>query len=194
MYQTCSQFQAAVADSFPTATRASRGALFDPVFRALTQLCALLVALVVFSIFGVLLIDAWPALSKFGWRFLISDAWNPVKDTFGALSPTYGTLVTSAIAMLIGIPVSFGIALFITELAPALAQAAGWHRDRTAGRHPQHYLRDVGAVRVRAVFADNIQPWITDHLGHWPLIGRACFRDRRWGSAFLPPALSWPSW
>ena len=171
MSQSRVQLQAAVANDMPGAARAGRGALFDPVFRALTQLCALLVALIVLSIFGVLLIDAWPALSKFGWHFLISSAWNPVKDMFGALAPTYGTLVTSAIAMLIGIPVSFGIALFITELAPGwLKQPVGVAIELLAAI-PSIIYGLWGLFVFAPLFADNVQPWVTDHVGSWPIIG-----------------------
>jgi phosphate transport system permease protein len=67
----------------------------------------------------VALVDgAWPALSHFGFGFFVGAAWNPVTENFGAMAPIYGTLVTSFIAMLIGIPVAFGVALFITELCP----------------------------------------------------------------------------
>ena len=69
---------------------------------------------------------------------------------FGALAPIYGTLVTSAIALLIGVPVSFGIALFLTEMCPRRAQATAGHRGRIAGGGPVDHLRDVGPVRVRA--------------------------------------------
>jgi phosphate transport system permease protein len=61
---------------------------------------------------------ALPALRTFGIAFLFSDVWNPVTEKFGALAPIYGTLVTSAIAMLVGIPVAFGVAVFITEICP----------------------------------------------------------------------------
>jgi phosphate transport system permease protein len=61
---------------------------------------------------------ALPALRTFGVAFLFADVWNPVTEKFGALAPIYGTLVTSAIAMLIGIPVAFGVAVFITEICP----------------------------------------------------------------------------
>ena len=70
---------------------------------------------------------------------------------YGALAPIYGTLVTSAMALLIGVPVSFGIALFITELAPTLAQAPDWYRRGVAGGRPQHHLWHVGPVRVCAL-------------------------------------------
>jgi len=70
------------------------------------------------SIGMIFLAAALPALAAFGPAFFVTSVWNPVTDRFGALAPIYGTVVTSAIAMLIGIPVAFGIALFITELSP----------------------------------------------------------------------------
>jgi phosphate transport system permease protein len=98
---------------------ARRGVAADAAFRALTVLFALVVLLVLCGIIAALVIGALPALRTFGLGFILTDVWNPVRQKFGALAPIYGTLVTSLIAMLIGIPVAFGIALFITELCPA---------------------------------------------------------------------------
>ena len=100
-----------------TTTR-GHGAFGDIVFRTLTQLFALLVLIVLGGVIVSLISGAWPALERFGFGFLVGEAWNPVTEIFGALAPVYGTLVTSAIAMLVGIPVAFGVALFITELCP----------------------------------------------------------------------------
>ena len=83
-----------------------------------TLLAALLVGGLLFAILASLLFDSLPALHKFGFHFLVSSEWNPVSEQFGALPAIYGTLVTSAIAMVLGVPVSFGIAVFITQLAP----------------------------------------------------------------------------
>jgi len=95
-----------------------RGIVFDKLFYHSTHLCALAVLLVIIAIIISLVIGALPALKKFGFAFISSTDWNPVTEEFGALVSIYGTLLTSAIAMAIGIPVSFGIALFITELCP----------------------------------------------------------------------------
>ena len=100
------------------ASTGRHGALGDAVFRSLTLLFALLVLVVLGGVILSLVSGALPALEHFGLRFLVTEAWNPVTEKFGALAPVYGTLVTSAIAMLIGIPVAFGVALFITELCP----------------------------------------------------------------------------
>ncbi|NBT69658.1 MAG: phosphate ABC transporter permease subunit PstC, partial [Betaproteobacteria bacterium] len=66
-----------------------------------------------------LTISAWPAISRYGFGFLTSTSWDPVKQDFGGLVMIYGTLMTSLIALLIAVPVSFGIAVFLTELSPA---------------------------------------------------------------------------
>src|SRR4051794_35694209 len=99
-----------------------RSAVPDIAFRALTVIFALVVLLLLCGILATLIAGALPALETFGPGFLVTSAWNPVTEKFGALAPVYGTLVTSAIAMLIAIPVAFGIALFITELCPAPLQ------------------------------------------------------------------------
>jgi phosphate transport system permease protein len=92
--------------------------LLDRLFRGATLMFAFLVLALLAGIIATLLIGAWPSIKTFGLGFFISSEWNPVTQKFGALVPIVGTLVTSAIALLIGIPVSFGIALFITELSP----------------------------------------------------------------------------
>ncbi len=74
---------------------------------------ALLVGIIVSLFFG-----AWPAIRQFGLGFLVSTEWDPVQEKFGGLVMIYGTLMTSFIALLIAVPVSFGIALFLTELSP----------------------------------------------------------------------------
>jgi phosphate transport system permease protein len=95
------------------------GAIGDVVFRTLTFLFALLVLLILGGVIVSLIAGAWPALRTFGFfSFVTSEVWNPVTGQFGALAPIYGTLVTSAIAMLVGIPVAFGVAVFITEISP----------------------------------------------------------------------------
>jgi phosphate transport system permease protein len=100
------------------ARRRPAGSAGDALFRGLTIFFALLVLAILGGVIVSLVYGAWPALRQFGFGFLVNGAWNPVTENFGALAPIYGTLVTSLIAMLIGIPVAFGVALFITELCP----------------------------------------------------------------------------
>ncbi|HVV94429.1 MAG TPA: phosphate ABC transporter permease subunit PstC [Hyphomicrobiales bacterium] len=91
----------------------------DRLFAGLTRGAAILVLVLLGGVMVALLVGAWPALSAFKLGFLTSQIWNPVTNRYGALAAIYGTLVTSAIAMIIGIPVSIGIAVFLTELCPA---------------------------------------------------------------------------
>jgi phosphate transport system permease protein len=107
-----------VAIQRATAQRRPSGGIGDVVFRGLTVFFAVLVLVILGGVIVSLVYGAWPALRKFGFGFVVNSAWNPVTENFGALAPIYGTLVTSLIAMLIGIPVAFGVALFITELCP----------------------------------------------------------------------------
>src|SRR5690242_12484082 len=94
------------------------GVIGDAVFQSLTFLFALLVLLILGGVIVALIDGALPAFRTFGLSFIATEVWNPVTEKFGALAPIYGTLVTSAIAMVVGIPVAFGIAIFITEICP----------------------------------------------------------------------------
>jgi len=94
----------------------------DMIFGALVKLSALIVLLLLGGIIVSLIVSSWPSIQKFGFAFLWTKTWDAPNEEFGALVPIYGTLVTSLIALIIAVPVSFGIALFLTELAP------GWLR------------------------------------------------------------------
>ena len=90
----------------------------DKGFEWLTRTFAFLVFSLLLAILASLIVGSQLTLEKYGFSFIWSSEWDPVKEEFGALIPIYGTLMTSLIAMLIAVPVSFGIALFLTELSP----------------------------------------------------------------------------
>ncbi|MCT8249009.1 phosphate ABC transporter permease PstC [Proteus faecis] len=90
----------------------------DVIFSALVRLAALITLLLLTGIIVSLIFASWPSIQQFGLSFLWSKEWDPPAQEFGALVPIYGTIVTSVIALIIAVPVSFGIALFLTELAP----------------------------------------------------------------------------
>src|SRR2546422_7172708 len=94
--------------------------LGDVTFSWITRACAISVLLILGGIILSLIAGAWPAIKAYGLSFLFASRWAPSADppVLGALGPIYGTLVTSAIAMLIAIPVGLGIAIFLTELCP----------------------------------------------------------------------------
>jgi phosphate transport system permease protein len=100
------------------ATRVARFGRADRWFEAVTFTFAALVLLAMAALLLSLLVQAWPALEKFGLGFLYGTTWSPSDDVYGAVIAVYGTLVTSAIALLFAVPISFGIALFLTESCP----------------------------------------------------------------------------
>jgi len=148
-----------------------RQALLDLLFRGITRLSAFGVLALLAAILGSLIIGSLPAINAFGLGFLTSSDWDPVNEQFGAVIPIFGTLVTSGIALLIGIPVSFGIALFLTELSPrVLRRPFGIAIELLAGI-PSIIYGMWGLFVFAPLFADYIEPWINRHIGHMPYIG-----------------------
>lgn len=100
-----------------TARKAGAG---DTRFRWVSLSAALLVLLIFAGVIGALIEGSMPAFKAFGFGFITEEAWRPSREIFGALGPIYGTLITSAIAMIIALPVGIGIAIFLTELCPRM--------------------------------------------------------------------------
>jgi phosphate transport system permease protein len=96
----------------------SRFAAGDKFFRLLTQSAALAVLLILGGVIASLVKGSMPAFQAFGLDFFTTQIWNPVTEKFGALAPIYGTVVTSAIAMVVAVPLGIGVAVFLTELCP----------------------------------------------------------------------------
>jgi phosphate transport system permease protein len=151
--------------------RLKRQQLLDIVFRNTTMLFAFLVLAVLVGIILSLFVGSLPAIKTFGFKFFYSDEWNPVTEQFGALVPIVGTLATSIIALLIGIPVSFGIALFLTELSPRwMKRPLGIAVELLAGI-PSIIYGMWGFFVFAPVFAEKVEPWLTEHLGSMAVIG-----------------------
>ena len=143
----------------------------DWLFFNLTRLFALITLLTLFGIIVSLVVGAWPSLQRFGLSFLWSPDWNPPREKFGALVPIYGTLVTSLIALLIAVPVSFGIALFLTELSPGwLRRPLGIAIELLAGI-PSIVYGMWGLLVFAPLFGDTFQPALAQTLGRLPLVG-----------------------
>ena len=155
-----------------TAAKLKRQLLFDRIFRKTTWFFTLIVFAVLIAVIGSLLIGSMPAIKAFGFNFLFSADWNPVTEKFGALVPIIGTLTTSIIALSIGIPVSFGIALFLTELSPPwLRRSLGTAIELLAGI-PSIIYGMWGLFVFAPFFAQTIQPWLQNTLGAVPGIGQ----------------------
>jgi phosphate transport system permease protein len=108
--------------------------LGDLIFAALARGAAILTLLLLAAILVSLVIGAWPSIRAYGLSFLWTAEGDPVQEVFGGLVMIYGTLVTSLIAVLIAVPVSFGIALFLTELSPRWLKRP--HPDQRWGKLP----------------------------------------------------------
>ncbi len=154
-----------------TTTQLKRQHWIDIIFRNITRFFAFLVLALLLGIMLSLLLGSLPSIKAFGFGFLFSDEWNPVTEKFGALVPIFGTLVTSFIALLIGIPVSFGIALFLTELSPAwLRRPLGTAIELLAGI-PSIIYGMWGLFVFAPIFAAHVQPWLQATFGDAPYVG-----------------------
>ena len=154
-----------------TASGRRGGVIGDVVFRSLTFLFALLVLLILGGVIVALIDGALPAFRTFGLSFVVTEAWNPVTEKFGALAPIYGTLLTSAIAMLVGIPVAFGVALFITEICPLWLKRPLATMIELLAAIPSIIYGIWGLFVFSPFVQEYIEPAIIDTFGQIPGIG-----------------------
>lgn len=149
---------------------AGRHRIPDLLFRSGTGFLAYMVLFLLVAIAVSLFWEGWQAFDTFGFHFLWSEDWDPVSDQYGALIPIYGTVVSALIAMILAVPVSFGIALFVTELAPGwLRQPVSSGIELLAGI--PSIIFGMWGLFVFAPAFSNVEPWISDHLGNWPVVG-----------------------
>lgn len=154
--------------SIPTVKRFRYGdALFAGLFRGAAILTLLMLAGIIIS----LIIGAIPAFKEFGLGFIWSNEWDPVQNRYGGLVMIYGTLATSLIALLIAIPVSFGIAIFLTELSPKwLKQPLGIAIELLAAI-PSIVYGMWGLLVFGPLLADYVQVPLQNMLGDVPYLG-----------------------
>jgi phosphate transport system permease protein len=161
-----------------------RDARNDKLFRR-TLTAAVVFVLVALA--GAALSMLWggrEVLAHEGLSFFFSSEWNPVENKYGALAPIYGTVVTAIIAMLIGVPISFGIALFLTEVAPRwLRGPVGTAIELLAGI-PSIIYGMWGLFVLVPVMTEYVTPWINENMGTLPLVG-AVFRGPPLGIGIL---------
>lgn len=145
--------------------------LQDMVFHKVTLMFALLVLAGMFGILVSLAMEAVPALREFGVEFLWTNVWNVPDDQYGARIAIYGTVVTSLIALLVAVPVSFGIALFLTETCPVwLRRPLGTAIELLAGV-PSIIYGIWGLFIFAPLFSEYVQPYLQSAFGDLPLVG-----------------------
>ncbi|HQW81280.1 MAG TPA: phosphate ABC transporter permease subunit PstC [Pseudomonadota bacterium] len=151
--------------------RAIRDARHDLRFRGLVATAGGFVLLALGGAALSMLWGGWETFSTFGLDFVTSSNWDAIDQQFGAWVPIYGTLVTAAIAMIIAVPASFGIALFLTEVAPTwLRTPVGTAIELLAGI-PSIIYGMWGLFVFVPMLAEHVYPWIDANLGQWPLVG-----------------------
>ncbi|GLU30272.1 phosphate ABC transporter permease PstC [Trinickia caryophylli] len=145
--------------------------LGDIVFGNLACLAAIVTLLLLGGIIVSLIVASMPTIQKFGLSFLWNADWDPPNDTFGALVPVYGTIVTSIIALVIAVPVSFGIALFLTELSPTWLRRPLGIAIELLAAIPSIVYGMWGLLVFAPIFAQYFEKPIGQVLGTVPIIG-----------------------
>ena len=148
-----------------------RDARSDRLFRYALSAAVVFVLVALASAALSMLWGGREVLAHEGLSFFYSTEWNPVENKYGALAPIYGTVVTALIAMVIGVPISFGIAFFLTEVAPRwLRGPVGSAIELLAGI-PSIIYGMWGLFVLVPVMTQYVTPWINDHIGTLPIIG-----------------------
>jgi phosphate transport system permease protein len=191
-----------VAATFPTVThdklnaskrqatpggpgRSVRAPWGDALFAFLATASAWLTLSLLVGIILSLIVGALPAIREYGLSFLWTSEWNPPEDRYGGLVMIYGTLMTSIIALVIAVPVSFGIALFLTELSPGWLKRPLGIAIELLAAVPSIVYGMWGLMVFGPILADYVQVACRS----WA----RCFRVPRWALVCWPPASSWPS-
>lgn len=138
--------------------------LADRIFRMATALCAMVSFLIITGIFIELVRNSLPSISRFGFSFLVSQSWDPVANEFGALSSVYGTIVSTLIALVIAIPMSLLITLFLVELAPPFMSKVVGHAIELLAAIPSIIFGMWGLFVFAPFMAEHIQPRLQSDL------------------------------
>jgi phosphate transport system permease protein len=156
-----------------TVTLGGRGQFLDPLFKYSTMFFSVVVLGVLGGIIAYLAWGSVEAFRTFGFGFLTSDAWNPAEEihAFGALLPLYGTLMTAIIAMLVGVPLSFGVAIFITEICPTWAKRTLSTAIELLAGIPSIIYGMWGAFTIAPLMQEYVEPFLIRTVGNAPLIG-----------------------
>jgi len=160
----------------------------DKVFFGLTYSFAAFVLLILAGILLSLVIGSWPAFERLGLGFFTSASWNPVTEKFGALAPVYGTLVTSLIAILFGVPISLGIVIVLTELAPVWLRRPIGTAIELLAAIPSIIYGMWGLFVFVPFYKAYIQPALGATLGKVPIVG-ALFDGPPFGVGMLTAGL-----
>lgn len=152
----------------------------DVLFSRLTLVFAIVVVGILLGMIVFLNLDAWPAIQEFGVKSLGSSEWDPVREKFGALPAIYGTLFTTAIALLLAVPVSLGAAIFLARIAPAWIRGPASFIIEMLAAIPSVILGLWGIFVLVPFVRSPIETTLGDRLGFLPF-----FHGPPFGIGFL---------
>jgi len=158
--------------------------LGDRVFHGLSVCFALLILVITLVMVVTLTIQAWPTITRFGWGFLTSAQWNPVVDRYGALTFLFGTLYTSLFALVLAVPLSLGVAIFLAELAPRSVRGPATMLVELLAAIPSVVYGLWGIYVLTAIVQSPVEGWLGAHFGWIPL-----FSGPAYGSGILAAIL-----
>ena len=184
-----SEALAAAPANAPTAPRLRRGSgTGDAIFALAARASGVFVLILLGAIIVTLFIGGLPAFGAFGAGFLVNPTWDPVKDVFGGAVPIYGTLITAILALILSVPISFGIAFFLTELAPPWLRRPVGTAVELLAAVPSIIYGMWGFFVIVPVMSQYVQPWAIDTLGDLPGIG-VLFSGAPFGTGIFTAAL-----
>jgi phosphate transport system permease protein len=160
----------------------------DAVFAALARVSGAFVLVLLGAIIVVLFLGGLAAFRQFGPLFLVSAAWDPVKDVFGAAVPVYGTIVASILALAFAVPLSFGIAFYLTELAPAWVRRPIGTAIELLAAVPSIIYGMWGFFVIVPLMAQYVQPWVIDTFDGIPVL-QDLFAGPPFGTGILTASL-----
>ncbi|HEX5327872.1 MAG TPA: phosphate ABC transporter permease subunit PstC [Acetobacteraceae bacterium] len=166
----------------------SRGRVGDAVFAACARAAGGFVLVLLGGIVVALFIGGLPAFRTFGAGFVTGTDWDPVRQIFGAGTSIYGTLVTSALALILAVPLAFGIAFTLTELAPPRLRRPIGTAVELLAAIPSIIYGMWGFFVIVPVMGQVIEPWVIDTIGTIPLIG-VLFQGPPFGTGILTAAM-----
>jgi phosphate transport system permease protein len=143
----------------------------DAIFEGLARFTGIFVLVLLGGIVVVLFVGGLPAFRQFGAGFLTSDDWDPVQQNYGALVPVFGTLVTAVLALIMAVPLAFGIAFYLTELAPLWFRRPVGTAIELLAAVPSIIYGMWGFFVIVPIMAEYVQPFVIDTIGEMPLIG-----------------------
>jgi phosphate transport system permease protein len=162
--------QQAVTASYGTVAKRRTTHVGDAIFAGLARLSGAFVLVLLGAIIVVLFLGGFAAFRQFGPLFLVSAAWDPVTEVFGAAVPVYGTLVTSILALIFAVPVSFGIAFYLTELAPQWLRRPIGTAIELLAAVPSIIYGMWGFFVIVPLMAEYVQPSVIDTFEGIPLL------------------------